>query len=269
LELFALGNIAFLALDIYLAHSINNFAHGAEWVPVYFSIAATAALLISFPRTEDALYQGRRRYIGFLVGWGSVVVGISGMLLHLRSQFFSLFTIKSLVYTAPFVAPLAYTGIGLLLILNRMVRADTPEWGRWVMFLSLGGVVGNFVLTLCDHAQNGFFNAAEWIPVIGSAITIGFLSCALATNVDRFFLTLCICVLGIQGGIGLLGFFYHLTANIHGPSPSPMDNFLYGAPIFAPLLLPNISILGILGLWALRKEILEAASGPRASMNSG
>jgi hypothetical protein len=42
--------------------------------------------------------------------------------------------------------------------MNRMVAAGTVEWGRWVLLLALGGFAGNLVLSLCDHAQNGFFD---------------------------------------------------------------------------------------------------------------
>ena len=44
-ELFVAANIAFLAVDIGLAHAVNAFEHPAEWVPVVFSLAATLVLL--------------------------------------------------------------------------------------------------------------------------------------------------------------------------------------------------------------------------------
>ena len=40
LEYFVLFNISFLAIDIYVAHSINAFAHWAEWIPFYFSVVS-------------------------------------------------------------------------------------------------------------------------------------------------------------------------------------------------------------------------------------
>ena len=40
LELFVLVNLAFLSLDIYLAHSVNEFRRPAEYIPLYFSLAA-------------------------------------------------------------------------------------------------------------------------------------------------------------------------------------------------------------------------------------
>ena len=40
IELFVIVNLGFLSLDIYLAHSINQFHHEAEYIPFWFSIAA-------------------------------------------------------------------------------------------------------------------------------------------------------------------------------------------------------------------------------------
>src|SRR5208283_807538 len=114
-------------------------------------------------------YAAVWRDLGHLVGWSAVGIGLVGVILHLDSRFFEERTIQSLVYAAPFAAPLAYTGLGLLLILNRMVPADSAEWAYWVLLLALGGFAGNFVFSLTDHAQNGFFHATEWIPVISSA----------------------------------------------------------------------------------------------------
>jgi hypothetical protein len=67
----------------------------------------------------------------------------------------------------PFAAPLAYTGLGFLLIMNRMVVSDSIEWGQWVLLVALGGFIGNFVFSLTDHAENGFFYSIEWGPVLG------------------------------------------------------------------------------------------------------
>ena len=161
-------------LDIYLAHSINLFRHPAEYVPLYFSLARRRSCW-----SRRCWPGGGRtavwRVLGYLVGWLAVAVGLVGLVLHLDSRFFYERTLKSLVYTAPFAAPLAYTGLGLLLIMNRMVDADSAEWPRWVLLLALGGFVGNFVFSLTDHAQNGFFHATEWIPVAASAFAVGFL----------------------------------------------------------------------------------------------
>lgn len=249
LEAFVLANLGFLSLDIYLAHSINGFRDPAEYVPLYFSLAAPVVLLIGLLAGERFGFIAVWRDLGYLVGWLAVAIGLTGVVLHLDSRFFYERTIRSLVYAAPFAAPLAYTGLGLLLLMNRMVDAASPEWPKWILLLALGGTVGNFIFSLTDHAQNGFYHVTEWIPVVGSAFAIGFLTAPFVTPVGQPFLRLCGGMLAIQVGVGLLGFYFHLAADLRGPSPSRWDNFINGTPVLAPLLFPNLALLAGIGLW--------------------
>jgi hypothetical protein len=256
-ELFALSNVAFLAADVGLAHAINDYANPAEYVPVAFSLAAPVVLLAAMamgglrPATAGL---GPGRGLGLAVGWGSVAVGIAGFVLHLDSVFFDEQTLKNLVYTAPFAAPLAYAGIGLLLLLNRMVDARSLEWARWVVLLALGGFVGNFVLTLADHAQNGFFHPTEWVGVVASAWAVSSLCAVLAVPGDRPLLRLAAAILAAQVAVGLLGAYLHLTANLRMPAESLRDRLLYGAPLFAPLLFADLAMLAGLALWGVARD---------------
>jgi hypothetical protein len=249
-EVFVLVNVAFLALDIYLAHSFNQFRHDAEYVPLYFSLAAPPVLLAGL-LARGRSWLGPWRVLGHVVGGLAVLLGLAGVLFHLGSHFFEERTLKSLVYAAPFAAPLAYTGLGLLLVMNRMVDAASEEWARWVLLLALGGFVGNFIFSLTDHAQNGFYHATEWIPVGSSALAVGFLAAPFAVRVDRRYLAAAAAVLLLQVPVGLLGFYYHAAADLAGPAPSLFDNVVYGAPVLAPLLFPNLVLLAIIGLWRL------------------
>src|SRR5579859_635804 len=194
LEAFVLVNLALLGPDIYLAHSTNSFAHRAEYIPLRFSVAAPVLLLAA--NLSLLIWSQERiwRWTGYVLGWTAIGIGVVGLIFHLESHFFREQTLESLVYTAPFAAPLAYSGIGLLLIMNRMV-ADALEWAYWVLLLALGGFVGNFIFSLADHAQNGFFHATEWIPVASSALAIGFLLVPLIMQVNQAFLVLCIWIL--------------------------------------------------------------------------
>ncbi len=265
-ELYLVGNIAFLAVDIFIAHAVNAFANPLEWVPVVFSIVATGALKVSLalsgPRPgparrneENSSARTRKRvarWLGMIVGWGAVVVGVTGLVLHLRSDFFEESTIKNLVYTAPFVAPLAYAGLGLVIILNRMVDSRSLEWARWVVLLAMGGFLGNFVLSLADHAQNGFFNPAEWTGVIAGAASVGILLAAAIFPEDRTVLHLGYVVMGASVVVGIVGFGLHVMGNFQRPG-ALVDRFLYGSPVFAPLLFADVAILGGLGLWSLER----------------
>ena len=249
-EAFAILNIAFLTFDIYLAHSVNQFRNHAEYVPLLFSATAPLVLLV-------ALTQRKRRRIvwklaGHAIGWLAILVGLAGVILHLESRFFYEHTIRSLTYSAPFAAPLAYTGLGFLLVMNRMVDSESLEWGQWILLFAVGGFIGNFVFSLVDHAGNGFFFAVEWVPVGASAIAIGFLCVPLLIPVSRLFVEVSAVILILEGAVGLWGFALHTIANLHGPSVRAFDNFVYGAPPMAPLLFPNLMVLGMIGLWQFR-----------------
>jgi hypothetical protein len=253
-ELFVLFNLAGLAPDIFLAHSTNSFHARTEYIPLIFSLAAPVLLLLAI----WSLAQSRLlpwRVLGHLVGWTSVVIGITGLILHLQSQFFQQWTLASLVYTAPFAAPLAYTGIGLLLIMNRMVDCETMDWPLWVIFLALGGFVGNFIFSLTDHAQNGFYRSIEWIPVISSALAIGFLLMPLVMRVNRAYLRLCAAVMVLQVVVGTVGFVLHVNADLHAIGPTLFDRVVHGAPVFAPLLFPNLALLAGIGMWVLHQRL--------------
>ena len=228
LDAFVLSNFAFLILDVYLAHLVNRFRHPAEWIPVGFSVVAVLVLAPAFLLRVRGRGQAFARHAGVAVGYASIAVGLAGVGYHLDSQFFSQWTIRSLVYTVPFAAPVAYAGLGFLLVVDRTVPSGDAAWSQSVVFFALGGFLGNFVLTLCDHAMNGFFHATEWLPVFASALAVGFLGVALVER-HRSFLRASVAVLALQVAIGVVGFYLHLVADINGLSSSLFENFVHGA----------------------------------------
>jgi hypothetical protein len=261
IELFITVNLAILAGDIFIAHSVNHFQKAAEYIPLYFSIGAPLVLVVVIALNWIWRIREPWRDVGYLIGWLAILVGLGGVLFHLESRFFLDRTLKSLTYAAPFAAPLAYTGLGFLLIMNRMVNSRSAEWARWVIFLALGGFFGNFVLSLTDHASNGFFLRTEWIPVISSAFATGFLIVPLITGVARRFLDICVIVMFLQALVGVLGFWFHLRANLVEPGTSIFDKLVNGAPPMAPLLFPNLVGLALIGLWALIPHLSDDAPG--------
>jgi hypothetical protein len=262
-ELFATVNLAILAVDIEIAHSVNHFGKRAEYIPLYVSLIAPVVLAVSIGLRWLGGFPAPWRDMGYLVGWISILVGLGGVLYHLDSRFFLNTTLKSLTYAAPFAAPLAYTGLGFLLLVNRMVEARTAEWARWVIFLALGGFFGNFILSLTDHASNGFFAETEWLPVISSAFATGFLIVPLIMQVTRRFLDLCLLVMIGQALVGIFGFWFHMQANLIAPGHGLWEKLVNGAPPLAPLLFPNLVGLAFIGLWALIPHLKEAT--PRGS----
>lgn len=254
LELFVASNLAILSGDIVLAHSVNQFHRAAEYIPLYFSASAPVLLLaVIFARWRWG-YRAAWRDVGFLVGWISILVGLGGVLYHLQSSFFADRTLRSLTYAAPFAAPLAYSGLGFLLLVNRMVASHTTDWARWVILLATGGFFGNFVLSLTDHATNGFFLKTEWIPVVSSAVATGFLIVPVAMRVSRRYMDVCLIVLVLQALVGIVGFWFHIRMNLFAPGTSWFERTVYGAPPMAPLLFPNLVGLALIGLWELGRQ---------------
>lgn len=259
-DVFVAANLAFLTLDVWIAHNTNVFGHVTEYIPLVFAGVGALALLGALAKERGRYNHGWARWVGFAVGIGSILVGVGGMVLHLESQFFEVLTLRRLVYSAPFVAPLAFTGVGLLLLLNRLVPAADVEWGRWVVFLAWAGFVGNFLLSLVDHAQNGFFFWPEWIPVVVAAFGVGYLILVVMLPLDAAYLRLGTWVLAAQAIVGFVGFGLHL-APLFTPSDVILaDRIVFGAPIFAPLLFVNLALLAAIGLWDLRVKAREAAA---------
>jgi hypothetical protein len=269
-ELFLIGNVAFLAVDVAIAHAANAFTYSVEWLPVAFSLLGATTLILAAllagairpplppganDRRRAAVARERLAWaLGLAVGGGAIVVGVAGLIYHLQSGFFQQQTLRNLVYAAPFAAPLSYAGLGLLAILNRTVPGQTTDWARWVVFLALGGFLGNFVLSLADHAQNGFFDGREWIAVAAAAFAVGGLLAALIDYRNRSYLWLCHVLMLVEIGVGMLGWYYHVSAILRSPMNGAWDKLLYSAPLFAPLLFANLALLGMLGLWGLLRR---------------
>lgn len=91
--------------------------------------------------------------------------------------------------------------------------------------------------------------------MIGSALAVGFLLLLVLQPLDPRLQTSCWFVLAFQLIVGVTGFVLHVRADYLRPSPHLWDRFLYGAPVFAPLLFPNLAILAAIGLGAMRGKI--------------
>jgi hypothetical protein len=244
-HVFAAANIAFLGVDIGLAHLANDFARRVEWAPIAFSALATLLLV---PGALGVRHRVVPR-LDLVAGLGAIAVGVVGMVLHLQSGFFAVQTLHNLVYSAPFIAPISYVGVGLLVLLLRSKDAEGPTFGPWLLLLTLGGFVGNFALSVLDHAQNGFFRPTEWIPVASAALAIGFLGVALARP-GAIPQRVSVGVMALQIVVGLTGFVLHVAADLQRPAVSLLDRFVYGAPAFAPMLFADLALLALIGLWA-------------------
>ena len=90
--------------------------------------------------------------------------------------------------------------------------------------------------------------------MIFAAIGIGFLVTVTFLHTSRRFLQWCAGVMFAKMLIAVVGFTLHARANLNGPSPSMVDNFIFGAPVFAPLLFADLAVLALIGLLALSRD---------------
>ena len=70
-EAFVILNVGFLTFDIYLAHSVNQFRNGAEYIPLFFS--ATAPIVLIFALALRYRWPAVWKDLGYLVVWGAVL----------------------------------------------------------------------------------------------------------------------------------------------------------------------------------------------------
>jgi hypothetical protein len=258
-EVFIWSNLAFLGVDIALAHAENRFIRWEEWIPIVFSAIAALALI---PGLVSLRLRAATRGLSLCIGGCSVLLGVSGLIYHLSSAFFERQVLVNLVYSAPFIAPLAYVGVGLLLVMSRMKSAEDPEWASWVLLFAVGGFVGNLGLCLLDHAQNGFARPAEWVSVGAAAFGSSFLLVTLLRPQEPRLALLTLAVLAAQVAIGVLGFGLHLSADLRRPGVTWPERLIHGAPVFAPLLFADLALLGAIGIWSRLRDSRKLCAVP-------
>ncbi|MDR3636012.1 MAG: hypothetical protein P4L84_19575 [Isosphaeraceae bacterium] len=136
-----------------------------------------------------------------------------------------------------------------------------------MVLLALSGFLGNVVSTLADHGQYGFFRTSEWVGVVASAKAVSSLAAVLVVYDNRPLVKLAQAVMAAQVAVALLGFSFHVAADLTAPAASLWDRFVYGAPLFAPLLFAAIALAAALALGAVtHSQGTEPAEGAVAGL---
>ena len=113
-----------------------------------------------------------------------------------------------------------------------------------MVFLALGGFAGNFVLSLADHTQNGFFNHLEWVPVVAAAAGVGFLLVVVLRPRDAALRTATLWLLGAEVLIGIAGFALHVRADFTRPGRSLLTDPLRRAGVRAAAVRESVDAGG-------------------------
>ena len=108
-----------------------------------------------------------------------------------------------------------------------------------------------------------FFYPSEWIGVIAGAVAFGFLTAQVIVPESRSLLIMNLALMVIQIVVGVLGFALHARGNLSHAAGSIWDRFVYGAPIFAPLLFADLALLAVLGCWGQLRCLASGEGDPR------
>ena len=267
--LMAAINEIFLAIDIYLAHSISGTIVPNEWIPIVFGFVAGALLLFS------GLIASRRRPLATVVATVvfvcSILVGLLGAYFHLlraalpSGPLGQRLTVNLLVWAPPVLGPLTFSLVGILGISAAWLE-DPPDSGRLRLlsgrhvqlpisktrayFLLVGlGVLATVISSVLDHARTDFENPWLWVPtavgVFGTVVAVTLGAIEKPTRADLITYTVAMLLLIAVGVIGAL---LHIQTNLTAGGIVVAERFIRGAPFLAPLLFANMGALGLIAL---------------------
>lgn len=254
-------NLFFTGIDVLLAHSINDYIPVYEWIPIfYFPFGALSCLIIAFqtkPKKWTALIHIALMLMGILVGvlgtafHGYAVLNPAGYL-----------TWAWIVFGSPILAPLAFAGISLLglyaiteEVKNEPGVLKVPGLGtfrapisRDKHFLWLVGLgfAASTITSIIDHAQYGYTFYKMIAIVYGLFASSVVIYLAITKDWSRgdeivYFWTMIAAIV-----VGVLGFGFHISADLAGTGAISLERILAFAPILAPLLFSDLGMLSLL-----------------------
>ncbi len=267
--LMAAINEIFLALDIYLAHSISGTIRPNEWIPIIFGPIAGGLLLLA------GLIALRQRPLASMVASGvfvaSIAVGLLGAYFHVVRAILpsgppgQRVTIDLLVWAPPILGPLTFALVGLWGISAAWIE-DPPDSGVLALlggrrlrlpysktrayFFMIGlGILATVISSVLDHARTGFVNSWLWVPtaagVFGTVVAVTLGAIERPTRADLIIYTGTMLLLI---AVGVVGAVLHIGDNLTSRGVFVVERFIRGAPVLAPLLFSNMGTLGLIVL---------------------
>jgi hypothetical protein len=261
LMLFVGVNLLFTGIDVMLAHSINSYIPVYEWIPIfYFPLGSISCILIAL-KTKPKKWQALVHIMLMVTG---VLIGIIGTAFHANAVLnpAGYLTWSWVVFGSPILAPLAFSGISLLGLYavteeveNQPGMLNVPGLGTfkapisrdrhflWLVGLGFGA---SAVTSIIDHAQYGYTFYKMIAIIFGLFATSVVLYISIAKEWTKgdglvYFWTMISAVI-----VGVLGFGFHLSADLAGTGAISLERILAFAPVLAPLLYSDLGMLGLL-----------------------
>ncbi len=264
-------NLMFTGIDVALAHSINDYVPVYEWIPIiFFPFGAMSCLMVAFQQTPKKSIM----LIHIILMILGILVGIIGTAFHMNAVLnpAGYLTWSWVVFGSPILAPLAFAGISLLGLYG--ITTETEEQPGMLNIKGLGtfkapisrdrhfiwlvglGFGASALTSIIDHAQYGytFYKLIAIVYGLFATSVVVYLAVAKEwTHGDElvYFWTMIAAVV-----VGVLGFGFHLSADLAGTGVFSMERILAFAPILAPLLYSDLGLLGLLVVAEPRERIL-------------
>ncbi len=267
--LLAAFNQIFIAVDIYLAHSISGAIVASEWIPiVYGGLAGIALLLAGLIALHNRPLATRLANLVFLLG---VVVGLLGAYFHLDrtvlldSGLLSLEAVNALIWAPPVIGPLFFILISILgisaawaespvdsgrlrLLGERHVQMPYSKTRAYMLITAIF-ILATLISSVLDHARIRFDNVWVWLPVAAAlfgfttSLCLGILRRPNPGDVVVHSVAMLLLIL-----VGIVGFVLHAESSLTTTGLVVVERFLRGSPILAPLLFCNVGLMGLLAL---------------------
>ena len=261
LMLFVGINLMFTGIDVALAHSINQYIPVYEWIPIfYFPFGALSCIYLAF-KGQPGKWSSITHILLMLLG---VLVGIIGTAFHANAVLnpAGYLTWSWVVFGSPILAPLAFSGISLLGLYaitnevdNQPGKLEIKGIGifkapisrdRHFLWLVALGFAASTLTSIIDHAQYGYTFYKLIAIIFGLFASSVIISLCVSKSWSKgdelvYFWTMITAIV-----VGVLGFGFHLSADLAGTGALSLERILAFAPVLAPLLFSDLGLLGLL-----------------------
>lgn len=242
-------NYLIVFLDVYIAHALNRFFPGYEWIPIIFSPLASLSAFLLLLRPRPGWLQS----INILINFIGVVIGILGFGFHLQGNAAgNVISFAGLTSGNPVFAPLAFVALGSIGILTTLDDRPTlrnynlTQKTRWLLLATAFWFFITALVAYFDHAHTGFKNIYTLIPFYAGTFSGIILILQAYSCPERGLSALLGITMLLSIVVGLLGLAFHLSVDLAGRGAFQWTRVFYQAPGLAPLLFCDLGIWGII-----------------------
>lgn len=246
---YLLINYIIVFADVTIAHALNSFFPIYELIPIIYTplAALTVLLLLIFPK------PGWPKNLNILMNLLGIVIGIIGFAFHLQgASAGNTVTFAALTSGNPIFAPLAFIGLGSIGVIvslddePNLRKYSMTQKTRWLLLATAFWFFATGLVAHFDHARTGFTNLFTWIPyyvgIFAAMITLFQAYSQPNKGLSTLFgVTMLFCLI-----TGLMGFAFHLSADLAGRGNIVWSKIFYQAPALGPLLFSDLGIWGAL-----------------------